>query len=60
MKYIPIGIFLAGAAILAMHMLQKLSNSFSSFEAVDAIALLVLAGVAHFLFSQSAPHEHQG
>ena len=51
MKHIPIAIFAVGALMLVVHLFQKLVTGFGWADATDAIATLVLAGVAHFLFS---------
>lgn len=60
MKHIPIAIFSVGTLMLVVHLFQKLVTGFGWADATDAIATLVLAGVAHVLFSPKAPHEQQG
>ena len=62
MKTTSIAIFAIGALMLVVHLFQKLVTGTGSADATDAMAILVLAGVAHILFNTSnrTNHEHQG
>lgn len=62
MKAIPVAIFAFGTLLLVVHLFQKLVSGFGSADGTDAMAVLVLAGVAHILFNTTNPtnHEHQG
>jgi hypothetical protein len=56
MKHIPIATFAVGTLMLLVHLFQKLVTGTGYADATDAMAVLVLAGVAHVLFStRSAP-----
>lgn len=53
MKTASIAIFAIGALMLVMHLFQKLVTGTGSADAEDAMAILVLAGVARILFQDS-------
>ena len=53
MKTTSIAIFAIGALMLAVHLFQKLVTGTGSADAADAMAILVLAGVARVLFQDS-------
>lgn len=53
MKTASIAIFAIGALMLGMHLFQKLVTGTGSADAEDAMAILVLAGVARVLFQDS-------
>jgi hypothetical protein len=50
MKTASIAIFAIGALMLVMHLFQKLVTGTGSADAEDAMAILVLAGVARIIF----------
>ena len=62
MKTASIAIFAIGAIMLVTHLFQKLVTGTGSADAEDAMAILVLAGVARILFNTPTRtnHEHQG
>ena len=53
MKTTSIAIFAIGALMLVIHLFQKLVAGTGSADAADAMAILVLAGVARVLFQDS-------
>lgn len=53
MKTASIAIFAIGALMLVMHLFQKLVTGTGSADAEDAMAILVLAGVARIIFQGS-------
>lgn len=53
MKTTSIAIFAIGALMLVVHLFQKLVTGTGSADAADAMAILVLAGVARVLFQDS-------
>lgn len=53
MKTTSIAIFAIGALMLVVHLFQKLVTGTGSADAADAMAILVLAGVARILFQDS-------
>lgn len=53
MKTASIAIFAIGALMLVVHLFQKLVTGTGSADAADAMAILVLAGVARVLFQDS-------
>lgn len=53
MKTTSIAIFAIGAIMLVIHLFQKLVTGTGSADAADAMAILVLAGVARVLFQDS-------
>lgn len=53
MKHIPVAIFSLGAIMLGVHLFQKLVTGIGSADASDAMGVLVLAGVAAYLFKPS-------
>ena len=53
MKTASIAIFAIGALMLVVHLFQKLVTGTGSADAADAMAILVLAGVARILFQDS-------
>lgn len=53
MKTTSIAIFAIGALMLVIHLFQKLVTGTGSADAADAMAILVLAGVARVLFQDS-------
>lgn len=53
MKTTSIAIFAIGALMLVIHLFQKLVTGTGSADAADAMAILVLAGVARILFQDS-------
>ena len=53
MKTTSIAIFAIGALMLVVHLFQKLMTGTGSADAADAMAILVLAGVARILFQDS-------
>lgn len=53
MKTTSIAIFAIGALMLLVHLFQKLVTGTGSADATDAMAILVLAGVARVLFQDS-------
>ena len=53
MKTASIAIFAIGALMLVMHLFQKLVTGTGSADAADAMAILVLAGVARILSQDS-------
>lgn len=53
MKTTSIAIFAIGALMLVIHLFQKLVTGTGSADADDAMAILVLAGVARVLFQDS-------
>ena len=53
MKTTSIAIFAIGALMLVIHLFQKLVTGTGSADAADAMAILVLAGVARILSQDS-------
>lgn len=53
MKTVSVAIFAIGVLMLAVHLFQKLVTGYGSVDSSDAIAALLLAGVAHFIFQHN-------
>lgn len=57
MKATSIAFFAIGALMLLVHLFQKLVTGTGSADATDAMAVMVLAGVARFIFQGGAQKE---